>query len=58
MDQAGGTQKDIVAERMEIEIDGFEINMFHLQELIANRNKGCVIFLGKYCFVDNDYFLD
>ena len=28
--------------------------MFHLEEMVNNRNKGASLFLGKYCFFDND----
>ena len=32
--------------------------MFHLEEMIANRNKQATVFLGKYSFFDNDYLLN
>jgi len=32
--------------------------MFHLEEMVANRNKQATVFMGKYSFFDNDYLLN
>lgn len=38
-------------------IDAFEINMFFLEEMVANKNKGMGYAMGEFCFVDNDLLL-
>jgi hypothetical protein len=49
--------KRVQTERWSTCIDSFELDMFHIEELVANKNKKSCVFLGKYSVFDNDLLL-
>ena len=49
--------KRVPTERWSTCIDSFELDMFHIEELMANKNKKSCVFLGKYSVFDNDLLL-